>query len=119
LGAARVQSPMSFWRKTCFARAAKNRRLFVNGNLHPLHGRPARLQAIEARGLAETATDDASGGCRFGRSSELVAGSRHPSAVALECVAVYLDADAGVLRDPHLAVRDADSAAYEVLAEGV
>ena len=42
-----------------------------------------------------------------------------PSAVALERVAVYLDADAGVLRNPHLAVRHADSAAYKVLAEGV
>jgi hypothetical protein len=43
----------------------------------------------------------------------------YPSAVAFERVAVYLDTDAGVLRDPHLAVRHADCAAYKVLAEGV
>src|SRR5215208_3887656 len=46
-------------------------------------------------------------------------GLGYPSAVALERVAVYLDADAGVLRDPHLALRHADCAAYKVLAEGV
>jgi hypothetical protein len=50
----------------------------VNGNPHPLYGRPARRQVIEAGGPAETAPDDASGGCRSGPSSELVAGSRIP-----------------------------------------
>src|SRR5215207_7201347 len=50
---------------------------------------------------------------------KLFPGLGYPSAVALERVAVYLDADAGVLRDPHLAVRHADCAAYKVLAEGV
>src|SRR5215213_855603 len=49
----------------------------------------------------------------------LWAGLGYPSAVALERVAVYLDADAWLLRNPHLAVRHADCAAYEVLAEGV
>src|SRR5918993_4619592 len=54
-----------------------------------------------------------------GPRRNLFPGLGYPSAVAFERVAVYLYADAGVLRDPHLAVGHADSAAYEVLAEGV
>ena len=54
-----------------------------------------------------------------GPRRKLFPGLGSPSAVALERVAVYLDADAGVLRDLHLAVRHADCAAYKVLAEGV
>lgn len=36
-----------------------------------------------------------------------------------EHVTVHLDADAGVLRDSHLAIRHPDGAAYEVPAGGV
>src|ERR687898_3131753 len=54
-----------------------------------------------------------------GPRRNLFLGLGYPSAVAFERVAVYLYADAGVLRNPHLAVGHAHSAAYKVLAEGV
>src|SRR5215211_5815836 len=93
--------------------------LLANGNPHPLDGRPARRQAVEAGGAAEIAPDDAPAGCVPGPRRNLWPGLGYPSAVALERGAVYLDTDAGVLRDPHLAVRHADCAAYKVLVEGV
>src|SRR5215207_637619 len=93
--------------------------LLVHRDPHLLHGRPARRQAVEAGGAAEIVPDDASGGCRSEPSSKAVPRARIPVGRSARACRGLPRRRCRVLRDPHLAVRHADCAAYKVLAEGV